>query len=114
MKTIKTNDLKYGIVIFVTFLFLMILTDKFTGNINRFNSAYYEPSSWSKIISHLPLLIILSLVGAIGTIQIRKESQKSEDKSIESARKRIEEREKQEKEKTAENSETIKEGDDKE
>jgi len=98
MKTIKSNDLKFGIMIFVTFLTLMVFTDKFTGNINRFNNAYYEPSSWHEIFSKLPLLLLLSLIAAIGAIQIRRVTQKNEDKSIEDARKRIEERERMEKE----------------
>jgi len=48
-------------------------------------------------------------VAAIGAIQIKRESQKAKDKSIENARKRIKEREKMEKDKKSEQSEPDKE-----
>lgn len=93
----ERNNLKSGIIIFIFSLILFILVTKYLGHIDRFTTAYIEPTSWHAIYSNLLLFIIASLIITLVILQLIKKSNESKAKDIENARKRIEEREKEKK-----------------
>ena len=91
----KRNNLKSGIAIFAFALILFIVASKYLGHIDRFTTAYIEPTSWQNIFSNLLLFIIASLIVTLILLQLIKKSNELKKKDIENARKRIEEREKE-------------------
>jgi mannitol-specific phosphotransferase system IIBC component len=91
----ERNNLKSGIIIFIFSLILFVLVTKYLGHINRFTTAYIEPTSWHDIYSNLLLFIIVSLMITLTILQLIKKSNESKAKDIENAHKRIEEREKE-------------------
>jgi mannitol-specific phosphotransferase system IIBC component len=90
----ERNNLKSGIIIFIFSLILFVLVTKYLGHIDRFTTAYIEPTSWHDIYSNILLFIIASLIITLTILQLIKKSNESKAKDIENARKRIEEREK--------------------
>ena len=103
-KTIKTS-----VFIFAFIFILITLVDKYFGHVDRFSTAYIEPSTWHEIYLNLPRTLIFCLIGTIGLMHIINVSQKQEEKDIENARKRIKERDKMEKEQKTSESDIDKE-----
>lgn len=105
----ERKKIKTGTFIFTFTLLLFILFDKYFGHINRFTTAFYEPSSWSEIYLKIPIYIVACLIMTIVILQILKQKEKMEEKNIDEARKRIEARKKITKEKKSKKSESDKE-----
>ena len=88
MKKIKLNIFLFG-VIFIFFFIIM----KFTGSIARTSPG---PISLKETIEKTPEIFVSSIVSLILLNLVMRNTNKSEEKAIEAARKRIEEREKKE------------------
>ena len=88
IKNFKQNIFLFGVIFTLSFLTMMI-----TGNLGR---TFSGPISFKETIEKAPEILVFSIVllilGKIGERGINK----SEEKAIEAARKRIEEREKTE------------------
>jgi hypothetical protein len=87
-KKIKQNIFLFG-VIFILFFIKMMLT----GNIGRIS---YGPISFKETIEKIPEIFVYSVALLILGNIIERNTNKSEEKAIEAARKRIGEREKKE------------------
>lgn len=106
----KKNKLIQNILWFSVVFILAFISTKLTGN---FGQISYGPISFKETIEKIPEMLVFSVIVLIlGNIADRNLI-KSEEKSIEAARKRIEERERQEKKQKLENSGNIKQEDDK-
>ncbi len=88
MKKIKLNIILFGVIF--TFLFIIM---KLTGSIGRTSPG---PISLKETIEKTPEIFVFSIVSLILLKLVVRNTNKSEEKAIEAARKRIEEREKKE------------------
>jgi len=98
----KKNKLKHNIIVFSVIFILFFLKTKLTGDFGRIS---YGPISFKETIDKIPGMLVASVVILILGNLIDKERKKSNEKSIEAARKRIEEREEMAKEQNLKDSE---------
>src|SRR5574344_48308 len=98
MKKNKNKYIKYGIISFLVFFLFLNFLLKLFGFISRFDFVNYGPFTWNEIFHLLPKTIIISLAISIVMVYLNIKAQKSNDKQITSASKRIAEREQQGKE----------------
>ena len=91
----KKNKLKHNIILFSVIFILFFIKTKLTGDFGRIS---YGPISFKETIDKIPGILVASLVILLLGNIANRELEKSEEKNIEAARKRIEEREKKEKE----------------
>ena len=91
----KKNKLKHNIILFSVIFILFFIKTKLTGDFGRIS---YGPISFKETIDKIPVMLVASVVILLLGNIANREVAKSEEKSIEAARKRIEEREKKEQE----------------
>jgi len=95
----KIKKLKQNTFLFASIFILLFLTMHMTGNLGR---TFSEPFSFNETIEKIPEIFFFSVVALILLKLTIRNTKKSEEKTIEAARKRIEEREKKEQKDTVE------------
>ncbi|MFZ4725708.1 MAG: hypothetical protein ACOYMD_09705 [Paludibacter sp.] len=89
------NKLKKNLLWFCFTFILLFLMMKFTGGLGR---TFHGSISFKETIARIPEILVFSVFAFIIFSLVNRETQKSEKKSIEMARKRLEEKEKKENE----------------
>ena len=91
------KNIKIFLISSILYFSIIVFVLKYTGSVNRFTTAYFEPDSWSEIKRILPNIAFFSLIAGVFSALLINEGNKQKEKDIESARKRIAERELREK-----------------
>ena len=88
----KHRSLKAGFIAFILFFIFNSFTNKVTGYVNRWDTAYHSPMTWSEYFENLPRLIAFSLVIGIIVFMIAsaeerwKKKKEEEEKSNDTER----------------------------
>jgi hypothetical protein len=77
---INPKHLKVFAVSYALYFIIIIFILKYTGFVNKFTTAYFEPYSWSEIIKIIPNLAIISLIAAIFSTLLIEEGKKQKEK----------------------------------